>query len=508
LKIIKFILISVILSLCTHVYNSFGQKEENSQQLNFSILTKADASVERTKFLAENDSLRPIFHVTAASRFINDPNGPVYFKGEYHIFFQHLPFWGDSIKNRPVWGHSVSNDMVHWRHLPIALAPTPGTYDAEAIASGCCVIHNGNPVIIYSGVPPQSQCLALSTDNLRTWKKDLANPVIAAPPQFSGLGDGFRDPFAWREGNSWRLIVGSAIHGIGGTVLLYQSDDLHNWQFIGPLCTGMGESCIQWECPNFIQFGSKHVLIVSPLYRDQTGLRGMVEYAVGNYNNDRFIYDHWQSIDLGGPTVYYAPNSFEDPHGRRILWGWIMANRPPSAGWSNCLSLPRVITLATDGTIRYKVLPELELLRYDKHTFGNRVIESDTELILDIEIGMHYEVKIEVDISKASEFELRIGRKKDGSSFIPIVYNRMAGKLEFGDKNADFHLDSNESILFIHLFIDGNVGEAYFNDKACFSNVLSLNRKDTGLSVIVHGGRTRIKRMVICKMNSIWQDNI
>jgi beta-fructofuranosidase len=500
LNLIAFLLVFIRLSC-------FGQNFDDLQQLHNAVLAKANAAVQLTKSLADNDSLRPIYHVTAASRFINDPNGPVYFNGEYHIFFQHLPYWGDSVTNRPMWGHAVSKDMVHWSHLPIALAPTPGTYDAEAIASGCCVIHDGVPTIIYTGVAPQSQCLALSYDNLRTWRKDPANPVIPIPPELDGLGDGFRDPFIWCEGDKWRLLVGSSFRGQGGTVLLYQSADLHKWEFIGPLCTGMGERCIQWECPNFFALGGRHVLIVSPLYRDEPGLRGMVEYAVGSYQENRFDPDFWQPIDLGGPTVYYAPNSFEDPQGRRILWGWIMAARPPQAGWCNSLSLPRVVTLASDGTLRYASIPELNNLRYDEQLYNDLSCKSGHELIVEPEFGLHFEIMIEVEIAKVSRFELRIGRSKDGQSYIPIIYDATKNSILFGDKEVFFRLNTDEKILSIRLFIDGHVGEAYFNQRACFSNVLSLSQYSTGISVIAWGGNTRIKRCALWKMNSIWTES-
>ena len=141
MRIFRFLITSVTLWMTGAGFAGFGQSVEETQKLHLSALTAASASVERTNLIAEQDSLRPIYHVTASSRFINDPNGPVCFAGEYHIFFQHLPFWGDSVHNKPVWGHAASKDMVHWYYLPIALAPTPGTYDSEAIASGSCVIH-------------------------------------------------------------------------------------------------------------------------------------------------------------------------------------------------------------------------------------------------------------------------------------------------------------------------------------------------------------------------------
>lgn len=142
------------------------------------------------------DPRRPQFHLLPQRNWMNDPNGPIYWKGQYHMFFQYNPdaaVWGDMH-----WAHAVSPDMVHWRHLPIALAPTPGGPDAAGCFSGTAVVDNGVVTVLYTGVVNstlanatlndgqhifrESQCLATSIDpDLKTWKK-LAAPVIAAPP--------------------------------------------------------------------------------------------------------------------------------------------------------------------------------------------------------------------------------------------------------------------------------------------------------------------------------------
>ena len=483
-----------------------GQTAKEALKLHFSALAAANASVDRTNLIAEQDSLRPIYHVTASSRFINDPNGPVYFAGEYHIFFQHLPFWGDSVHNKPVWGHAASKDMVHWYHLPIALAPVPGTYDSEAIASGSCVIHNGVPTIIYTGVNPQTQCLAMSYDSLRTWTKDPSNPVLSAPPSLDGMRDGFRDPFVWREGDKWRMLVGSAFQKTGGTVLLYESGDLHKWEFLGPLCTAMGELCIQWECPTFFPLGNKHVLIVSPLYSNQPGLRAMVKYSTGNYSNNRFTPGVWKPVDFGGPTVYYAPNSFMDPAGRRILWGWIMADRPPQAGWWGSLSIPRVVTLGDDGDLRYEPIPELRKLRYNEQVKQDFKLNQDHEIVIQPSFGLHYEMQMEVVADKLSEIEVRIGRSQNGVEFSKLAYDADKGRLIFGDKEAEFHLNPGEKSLIVHLFVDGNIAEAYINGRACFSNILPFSMNSTGISVLSTRGTVKIKSLSLWKLNSIWKN--
>src|SRR5215469_10886932 len=144
-----------------------------------------------------HDPSRPSYHLLPQHNWMNDPNGPIWWKGQYHLFYQlnpHAAVWGDMH-----WGHAVSPDMVHWRHEPVALAPTPGGADSEGCFSGSAVVHNGVPTIIYTGVQNapadqvtirdgsdklrETQMIATAEDDgLLRWKK-VETPVIATPPE-------------------------------------------------------------------------------------------------------------------------------------------------------------------------------------------------------------------------------------------------------------------------------------------------------------------------------------
>ena len=174
---------------------------------------------------------------------MNDPNGLIQWQGRFHLLYQYNPFaavWGDMH-----WGHAVSDDLVHWRDLPIALAPSPGTVDEYGVFSGCAVDADGVPTVLYTGVrnPPgqprtERPCLATSRDDdLVTWDKHPGNPVIASPPP--GLDVvGFRDHGVWREDGTWYQVIGSGIRDVGGTVLLYRSRDLVHWEYVHQIATG------------------------------------------------------------------------------------------------------------------------------------------------------------------------------------------------------------------------------------------------------------------------------
>ncbi len=302
-------------------------------------ITRANARVAAKQASVDSDPAKPIFHLMPAAGSGGDPNGLIYAKGKYHVFFQHSPEfeWGKPAEeweegqpgySNTGWGHASSKDLVYWEHEPIALMPERGSYDPNFCASGCTVIaDDGTPTIFYTAAEPQTQCIAHSEDpNLRWWLKDERNPILREPDVENYVKGGFRDPFIWREGSTWQMIVCGAIQGVGGTVLYFRSDNLTDWKYVKPLCTGMGEHCIAWECPNFLLFGDKGVFIVSPLFNNLQDTdhapRGAVSYTIASYGgNGDFTPGPWKSIDIGGPNNFYASNALKTPDGRWLLWG-------------------------------------------------------------------------------------------------------------------------------------------------------------------------------------------
>ncbi|MBZ0300671.1 MAG: glycoside hydrolase family 32 protein, partial [Anaerolineae bacterium] len=190
----------------------------------------------RKQFAA--DPHRPTYHYLPPSNWMNDPNGVIQWQGQYHLFYQYNP--DGPVHANMHWGHAVSDDLIHWSDLPVALAPTPGGPDAAGCFSGSAIDHNGVPTFVYTGVTGehyehQVQCLATSADGLLTWQKDARNPVISQVPPEARQTRDFRDPFVWKQGDSWYLLIASRIQDVGGTVFLYQSPDLIHWDYLHPL---------------------------------------------------------------------------------------------------------------------------------------------------------------------------------------------------------------------------------------------------------------------------------
>ncbi len=327
------------------------------------------------------DTNRPECHLLPPHNWMNDPNGPIFWKGKYHLFYQLNPdgaTWGSMH-----WGHAVSTDMVHWRHHPIALAPTPGSADSEGCFSGSAVVLDGRPTFIYTGVQNapkeqvtirdggdklrETQMIAVAEDDdLLHWKKD-EQPVIPLPPPGVQV-TGFRDPCPWKGADAWYLGVGSGERGEGGCVLLYRSQDFRHWEYLHKMVEGKPngkqaanpcDSGEMWECPDFFPLGKRHCLIYST--------ENKVLWTTGRYDAQAHTYTPERSGVLDHGAAYYAPKSFVAADGRRVLWGWLRETRPEAefaaAGWSGCMSYPRVLTIGSQGQLEMQPAKEVEQLR-------------------------------------------------------------------------------------------------------------------------------------------------
>jgi beta-fructofuranosidase len=428
-----------------------------------------------------SDSMRPQFHLLPASNWMNDPNGPIFFRGRYHMFYQYNPnaaVWGNMH-----WAHATSPDMIRWRHEPVAIAPTPGGFDREGVFSGSAVLDQGTPTMIYTGVMPAAssaeatlrdgehnwrevQCLAVAQDKgLRIWRK-LAHPIISAPPDDLQV-NGFRDPCLWREGDSWMLVLGSGFRNKGGAVLLYRSPDLRHWSYLHPLVEGSGngqksvnavDTGEMWECPDFFPLGSKHVLLVSTM--------GKVFWMVGTYKDLRFSPEKEGVADWGS---YYAAKTMLDRDGNRIMWGWIPETRPDAeysaAGWAGVMALPRVVSLNAQQELQMDVVLSVEILRIATRHVGGQMDLETRKRSLDV-LRIHdlaAELQVECRPKPDRPFTLRL-RSETGDTFATIsCTNSPAGReLQVNNVRATF---PGNPVLPVHLrmFLDASVMEVFAN---------------------------------------------
>nr|AJG44464.1 cell wall invertase [Lilium davidii var. unicolor] len=342
------------------------------------------------------------YHFQPPMNWINDPNGPMYYKGIYHLFYQYNPEgaqWGNI-----VWAHSISLDLINWVPLQPAIYRSK-PFDINGCWSGSATILPGNkPAILYTGIDPdnrQVQNLAipknLSDPFLREWLKPDYNPVINPGPGINATA--FRDPTtAWMGSDGhWRVLLGSRKPGtLRGEAVLYRSRDFVKWvKAKHPLHslrdTGM------WECPDFFPVavngmkgldtsenreGVKHVLKVS------LDLTRSDHYTIGTYDagKDRFVAENSSDDDSTGLRYdygnFYASKTFFDPvERRRILWGWSNESDTPqddtAKGWSGIQTIPRSIWLDVNGRqlVQWPI-KELDALRGKGIHLYNTVVKS------------------------------------------------------------------------------------------------------------------------------------
>jgi beta-fructofuranosidase len=452
---------------------------------------------------AEADPHRPRFHFVSPGGWLNDPNGVSQWNGIYHLFYQYNP--EGAFHHRILWGHATSTDLVTWTDQPVALEPSAGP-DADGCWSGVLVNDGGTPTLVYSGRHGERElpCVAVGSPDLLTWTKAPENPVISAPPAGVDV-TAFRDHCVWREGSGWRQLVGSGIRGRGGTAFLYASEDLRNWDYIGPLFIGdasAGDPAAtdwqgtMWECVDLFRAGAGTLggpadggnaqvdALVFSAWDDGDTRHPL--YWTGRYSGDSFTPRQLHRLDYGG-SYFYAPQSFADESGRRVMFGWLQEGRTDEAmvdaGWSGVMSLPRIATLDPAGELVFAPVPEIESLRYGHVRLGPQALSGfkvlggvdgnqlDLELDLELEPGSVFRLGVLGTPSgtgdMAEETVIEVGRQAGGSVGSYLRMDRTRSSLDtsvdVGELSGPVALPDGG--LRLRVIVDHSALEVFANGK-------------------------------------------
>lgn len=443
----------------------------------------------------------------------NDPNGVIFWRGRYHLFYQQYPYqprW-----KRMHWGHASSSDLLSWRDEPVALAPTEPYEDDDAggCFSGSAVEReDGSLALNYTAhcnkhSPKETQCVAFSNDGAR-FVKHPGNPVIREiPPQGS---EDFRDPKVWRHDGRWFMVVGTGRDGVG-KVVLYESLDLLTWKFRGAIWESDGSLGTMWECPDFFPLGDRGdwVLVFSPM-----GLgRLMVKYAIGTFDYDtgRFLPRVIRAMDAG--PDFYAPQSM-DAQGRRIQIGWMFGGgaEPPTVadGFFGGMTLPRVLTLSDDGS-RVLVNPPVEVERLRAERLAAPTTQSfapGQELAI-ARCGPCAELQIEVDQSDDAVWSLDLRRSADGRERTTIQVDARGRKisLDRGASGASYSGIytvelSSSATLSLRIFLDRASIEVFVNGGAevMTSRIFPAAESVGGLLRVEHG-KVKVRSLTVWRLS-------
>lgn len=398
--------------------------------------------------LAEADRHRPRFHFVSPAGWLNDPNGLTQWQGTYHLFYQYNP--ASALHHRIHWGHATSTDLVTWTDQPVALSPGDDGPDRDGCWSGVLVDDDGIPTILYSGRDGDRElpCLATGSADLTTWVKDPANPVIDGYPEGLEL-TAYRDHCVWREDGRWRQLVGSGIAGVGGTALLYESADLRSWRFVGPLLTGDAAvgtveggdwTGTMWECVDLFRPPLTDGVAAATGDAGADGVTSPVDvlvfsawdagvthhplYWTGRYRGDSFEPRELHRLDYGG-RYFYAPQSFRDATGRRIVFGWMQEGRTDeamvAAGWSGVMSLPRVVALGADGRLAQAPAPEVASLRGAQQEYAAQRL---TDAPLPLGGGDQRDLEVALVLPPGATVALALAASPDGAEVTLLELTR------------------------------------------------------------------------------------
>lgn len=434
-----------------------------------------------------NQEYRNSYHVMAPVGWINDPNGFVYYKGEYHLFYQHYPY--DSVWGPMHWGHVKSKDLVHWEHMPVALAPTED-YELDGCFSGSAIEKDGKLYLMYTGhyerdgIRREVQCIAYSEDGIH-FEKYKGNPVISEDEIKGNASiEDFRDPKAFKKGDLYYSVVASKTKDERGRILLFSSKDLFNWSFKSVLLEGNKEQGIMWECPDLFNLDGKDVLIMSPIeipknkyefynINSTAAFIGKVDWETG-----KFEIQNYHEIDSG--LDFYAPQTCIDTKNRRVMIAWMQMwkrNMPTNDlkhGWSGSMTLPRELHVKNNRLVQSPISHIYKSIKIDT-VFSNKNLENGTLELKEICDKSCY-FKFELNVEKTDDFELKL--MKSENEFILVNYDVNEKVLTVNREKSGYKITGEEkeylfqrslfvntynNLLILEIFRDTSSLEIFIN---------------------------------------------
>jgi beta-fructofuranosidase len=440
------------------------------------------------------DPARPGYHFVmpegVASPF--DPNGAIYWKGRYHLFY----IFQDtrSGKKRDHWGHVSSTDLFHWRQHPLGLI--------DGMYSGNCFINeDGVPTICYHQLGQGNAMAVALDDDLNEWKKLDSNPITPKTQEGDEHHGKYRswDPFGWLEDDTYYAIFGGERPGVVKSPTLGGE-----WNYVGDLFAHGVEGVSLEEdvsCADFFKLGGKDVLLC---ISHKIGCR----YYVGEWKDEQFYPESHAQMSWVDNS-FFAPESLVDDKGRRIMWAWLL-DAPEFGirwehGWSGTMSLPRVLTLGDDGLLRMDVPEEIKALRYDAFKKEGFAVEAGVDLAIGDIGGRSLELMIDMESAEASAFGVKVCASPNGEEETLIFYDAEEGKLKIDTlksgpegtpkaiEAAPFRLKDGEG-LRLRVFVDQSVVEVFANSRQAAMRRIYPSRGDSvGVSLFSTGGDTEVR---------------
>jgi len=445
------------------------------KELNNFYQKRNSGSLEK---MVNQDRWRLSYHVMPPIGWLNDPNGVMQYNGIYHLYYQYSPF--DAEGGLKYWGHKTSTDLVTFEDHGIVLYPDQ-PYDLHGVYSGTAFVEDGQIHYFYTGNVKhlgdhdyitsgreQNTVHAVSRDGGFTIEK--VGCVIHANDYPKEFSQHIRDPKVFKHGEMYYMLLGARDLESQGQVIVYQSDNLVDWRYQGVFAGPDQELGYMWECPDYFSLDGEDVLIFSPqgvepegyLYQNvyQAG------YMLGKLDPSLIQFSSQEKfVELDRGFDFYAPQTFLDEQGRRILWGWMglpdedgsITNPTIEQGWQHAMTLPRELSIE-QGRLKQRPLPEYKKLRgqHFEDTFELTDHYQNEQLF-----GEVYELIVEVE---RVESELVLHLRQDTVLRYDHDNKRLhleLGASGFGRDQRTVELDG---LTQLHIFSDRSSLEIFVND--------------------------------------------
>ena len=421
--------------------------------------------------MQNREQYRPVYHHTPAYGWMNDPNGMFYKDGVWNLYFQHNPY-GSQWENM-TWGHSTSTDLVHWKYEGDAVeSDALGT-----VFSGSAVVDKDNTagfgkgavIALYTSAGEnQTQSMAYSTDNGKTFTKYEGNPIIT-----SNVPD-FRDPHMfWNEDiKKWNMIM-----AVGQHMEIYSSDNLKDWKYESSFGEKYGNHGGVWECPDLMKMkvrgtGKEKWMLICNINPGGPSGGSATQYFIGDFDGHKFTCDSKPEVtkwmDYG--KDHYATVSFDNaPNGRRVAIAWMSnwqyANQVPTQQYRSGNSIPRDLGLFEyKGETYCSVVPSPEMTAARSKKAGKKLTES-CEMVVNLKgnatitlsndkgekVVMNYDAKAET----FSMDRTKSGKMDFSSDFAATTKAPTYGKISqlriFIDKSSIEVLDAEGKMAMTNL---------------------------------------------------------
>ena len=471
---------------------------------------------EKSRKKLSSDIYRPAYHYVNPEGNLNDPNGLCIWRDRYHLFYQAYP----PEDPRQHWGHTVSDDLVHWRDLPLAIYPGI----ENCCFSGSTLVEDDRVIAFYHGTGAGNMAAVSSDPLLLNWEKIPGNPVIPAV-ETDELGQPYRiyDPCIWREKDGYYALSGTSSrektqHHIRMTQQLFFSQDLRRWIYLGPfvegdIYTAPGED---GAVPYFWPIGDRYALIFA------SHVRG-AQYLIGDYdslNHKFFPFTHGRfNFGTMTPAAVHAPSATPDGKGGLYVI-YNMNQGKPTEGWNHIMSIVRQLTLRDDSTLSIEPVPAIEMLRFDEKHVGETALPANEEIVFNGIVGNTMELSVKIDVKEARHVCINVLRSPGKEEYTSIIFYKSgrhsALALDISESSilpdvearppeiAPIKFEDGE-ILDLRIFIDRSVVEVFANSRQCVALRVYPGRTDSaGVSVLAKGNGATLRSLDAWQMKSIW----